>query len=90
VNEESIELDRRPGRIEVSPTAIAMAASRVVLECYGVSASRTVSSDTQGRDPRRSNYQRGINVAIQGEQVVVDVYIVVEYGTKNPRWPTIS
>jgi uncharacterized alkaline shock family protein YloU len=83
VNEGSIELDRRPGRIEVSPTAIAMATSRVVLECYGVvgiAHRKLKHGKAELLDDHA--YQRGIVVAIDGEQVVVDVYVVVEYGTR--------
>jgi uncharacterized alkaline shock family protein YloU len=83
VNDGSIELDRRPGRIEVSPMAIAMATSRVVLECYGVVgiANRKLRHGKAELLDDQS-YHRGIVVAIDGEQVVVDVYVVVEYGTR--------
>jgi uncharacterized alkaline shock family protein YloU len=83
VNDGSIELDRRPGRIEVSPAAVAMATSRVVLECYGVVgiANRKLKhGKAELLDDH--NYHRGIVVSIDGEQVVVDVYVVVEYGTR--------
>ena len=83
VNEGSIELDRRPGRIEVSPSAIAMAASRVVLECYGVvgiANSKLKHGKAVLLDD--GNYQRGIVVSVKGDGVVVDVYVVIEYGTR--------
>lgn len=83
MNDGSIELDRKPGRIEVSPAAITMAVSRVVLECYGVVgiAHRKLR---HGKAELLDDYayHRGINVAVQGESVVVDVYVVVEYGTR--------
>ena len=83
MNEGSIELDRRPGRIEVSPSAIAMAASRVVLECYGVvgiANSKLKHGKAVLLDD--GNYQRGIVVSVKGDGVVVDVYVVIEYGTR--------
>jgi uncharacterized alkaline shock family protein YloU len=83
VNEGSIELDRRPGRIEVSPSAIAMAASRVVLECYGVvgiANSKLKHGKAVLLDD--ANYHRGIVVSVKGDGVVVDVYVVIEYGTR--------
>lgn len=83
MDDQSIELDRRPGRIEVSPAAIARATSRVVLECYGVVgiADRKLK---HGKAELLDDqlYDHGIKVAIQGEQIVVDVYVVVEYGTR--------
>lgn len=83
MNDGAIELDKRPGKIEVSPTAIATAASRVVLECYGVVG----IADRRLRHGKAallddSAYKRGILVSIEGGEVVVDVYIVVEYGTR--------
>lgn len=83
MNEGTIELDRRPGRIEVSSSAVAMAVCRVVLECYGVVgiADRKLKhGKAEILDDR--HYQRGIAVSVQGEGVVVDVYVVVEYGTR--------
>jgi len=83
VDEEAIELDRKPGRIEVSPKAISMAASRVVLECYGVVgiAGRKLK---HGRAVLLEDhaYADGIIVSMRGNEVVVDVYVVIEYGTR--------
>jgi len=83
VNDHSIELDRRPGRIEVTPAAVAMATSRVVLECYGVvgiAKRRLKHGKAELLDDH--HYQQGIQIEIHGEQVVVHVYVVVEYGTR--------
>jgi uncharacterized alkaline shock family protein YloU len=83
LNDGAIELDRKPGKIEVSPAAIAAAASRVVLECYGVVgiADRKLKhGKAELLDDR--TYHRGILVSVQGESVVIDIYIVVEYGTR--------
>jgi uncharacterized alkaline shock family protein YloU len=83
VNDGAIELDRKPGKIEVSPVAIATAASRVVLECYGVvgiADRRLKHGKADLLDDH--HYHRGIVVSIQGGSVVVDVYIIVEYGTR--------
>jgi uncharacterized alkaline shock family protein YloU len=83
VNDEPIELDRKPGRIEVSPRAISMAASSVVLECYGVVgiAARKLH---RGHAVLLEDheYHRGIVVSLRGDEVVVDVYVVIEYGTR--------
>jgi uncharacterized alkaline shock family protein YloU len=83
VNEGTIELDKKPGKIEVSPLAIASAASRVVLECYGVVgiADRKLKHG-KAELLEDSDYNRGVIVSIQGGAVVIEVYIVVEYGTR--------
>ena len=83
MNDGAIELDKRPGKIEVSPSAIATAVSRVVLECYGVVgiAHRRLRHGKAELLEDRA-YSRGVIVAIEGGEVVIDVYIVVEYGTR--------
>lgn len=63
--------------------AIAMATSRVVLECYGVvGIAHRKLKHGKAELLDDTSYQRGIVVAIDGAQVVVDVYVVVEYGTR--------
>jgi len=83
VNDGSIELDRRPGRIEVSPSAIACAASRVVLECYGVVgiANRKLKHG-KAELLDDDSYHRGIVISMDNDRLVVDVYVVIEYGTR--------
>ena len=71
------------GRIEVSPTAIASLASQAVLECYGVvgMAAKDLASDiVQVLAP--ASHRRGVDVHIGDDQIVVDLYVVVEYGTR--------
>jgi uncharacterized alkaline shock family protein YloU len=83
VNDGSMELDRKPGRIEVAPAAIGTAASRVVLECYGVvgiANRRLRHGKAELLDD--AEYRKGISVAVQRDHVVVDVYVVIEYGTR--------
>jgi uncharacterized alkaline shock family protein YloU len=83
VNDGPIELDRRPGRIEVSPLAIARAASRVVLECYGVVgiANRKLKHG-KAELLEDDSYHRGVVISMESDHLVVDVYVVVEYGTR--------
>jgi len=63
--------------------AVAVATSRIVQECYGVVgiASRKLK---HGKAVLLDDntYHEGINVSRQGEVVVVDVYVVVEYGAR--------
>src|SRR5687767_6744911 len=70
------------GRIEISPLAIARIASHVVLQSYGVvgMAAPNLASDlawTLTRDPNR-----GIEVHASGDEVVIDLYVIIEYGTR--------
>jgi uncharacterized alkaline shock family protein YloU len=72
----------RMGSIEISPSAIAALASMVVLECYGVvgMASRSLSdgiAELLHRDSRR-----GVEVRLEGERIIIDLYVIIEYGTR--------
>ena len=70
------------GKIEITPLAIARLASHAVLQSYGVVgmaapnlASEIVWSIT--RDPNR-----GIEVRLEDGRIFIDLYIIIEYGTR--------
>lgn len=70
------------GGIHVSPHAVATIAHRAVLESYGVVglapmnlADGIVKSIT--REP-----SRGVSVQYDGEDINIEVHIIVEYGTR--------
>ncbi len=70
------------GNIEIAPAAIATIASQAVLHSYGVvgmAAKNVVDGLTNmvTRDPRH-----GIEVRVDDGQISINVYIVVEYGTR--------
>ena len=70
------------GTIEISPTAIATLAGHAVLQTYGVvgMASPNLATDIAAsltRDPHR-----GIQVRREEDHIVIDVYVVIEYGTR--------
>lgn len=70
------------GRITISPRAIATIASQAAMRSYGVvgMASRNIVNgitNALARDPRH-----GVIVKTQDNQIVIDVLVVVEYGTR--------
>ncbi|HEX9077039.1 MAG TPA: Asp23/Gls24 family envelope stress response protein [Anaerolineae bacterium] len=71
------------GRIEISPTAIASLAGQSVLECYGVvgMANKNLRDGIAEVLPG-GNYRRGIDVKLVDHQIVIDLYVVIEYGTR--------
>jgi uncharacterized alkaline shock family protein YloU len=75
--------ERNPlGKIEISPLAVATVASHAVQQSYGVvgMAARNVVDGIANAllsDPRR-----GINVHFENGEVHIDLYVVVEYGTR--------
>lgn len=70
------------GRIEISPLAVATIASQAVLRSYGIvgmAAKNVVEgiANALTRDPRK-----GIEVHLDGDEVKIDVFVIVEYGTR--------
>lgn len=77
-----MEETRSLGKIEVSPTAVASLASQAVLECYGVVGMATkdlASGIVQILQP--SSHRRGVDLHLGDDRIVVDLYVVIEYGT---------
>ena len=75
--------EARLGRIEVSLEAVAGLAGGAVLECYGVvgMARPTLYSglaDVLQREHRR----RGVQVQVVEQRIIVDLYVVLEYGLR--------
>jgi len=71
------------GRIEISPAAIATIASESVLECYGVVGMASKSPiGGIARLLRSERSRRGVEVHVEDHRIVVDLYVIVEYGTR--------
>lgn len=71
------------GQIEISPTAVATIAGEVVNQSYGVvgmSSKGFVNGIAQllSRDSSR----KGIDVHLDDESLVIDVYVIIEYGIR--------
>ena len=71
------------GRIEVSPRAVATIASEAVLSCYGVVGMAAATlRDGIAELLQVEGTQRGVEVTLSGDLITIDLYIVVEYGTR--------
>jgi uncharacterized alkaline shock family protein YloU len=70
------------GKVDISKAAVATIANRAVMQCYGVvgMANKNLASGISNILSRDS--RRGIDVTIEDEEIVVDVYVIVEYGTR--------
>ena len=71
------------GRIEVSPKIIASVAEEAALQCPGIVG--MASRHRQGIWTRILPGSKGSGVVVRiedGERVVLDLYVVVEYGTR--------
>lgn len=71
------------GQIKITDDVIAVIAGIAATECYGLvgMASRNIQdgiAELLGRD----NLSRGVEVHLDGDEVAIDLYIIVEYGTR--------
>jgi uncharacterized alkaline shock family protein YloU len=75
--------ETRLGRVEVAPSAIAGLAGVAVLECYGV-VGLTYPTLRSGLAQvlRGESYRRGVQVRVVDQRIVVDLYVVLEYGVR--------
>ncbi|ARU62388.1 putative alkaline shock family protein YloU [Tumebacillus sp. BK434] len=72
------------GTITFDENVIATVAGYSALDCYGLvgMASRKQVKDSISELLGRENMTRGVDVRIQDGDVVVDMYIIVSYGTR--------
>ncbi len=81
--EQLSEQEADMGKIEVSPRAISHLASRAAQSSYGV-----VGLAARNARPgwaellRRDEVYKGVDVNITDGQVIIDLYVVLEYGTR--------
>ena len=70
------------GKIEISPNVVASIARQAVLSSYGVvgMAHRNIADGLV--QALQGDIRRGIGVQVQGDQIVIEIYVVVEYGTR--------
>ena len=72
------------GKVEVSPRALAVVVAEAVSECYGVvgMASRSPCGEALLTFLRRPPAPRAFSVRLDDGTVVVDVHVIIEYGTR--------
>jgi uncharacterized alkaline shock family protein YloU len=75
--------ERKTGRIEISPQAIATLAGEAVLRCYGVvglANKNLIDGIADLLAPDR--WGRGVDVRVREGKISVDLYVIVQYGTR--------
>jgi len=74
--------DESLGQIDISQTAIATIANQAINQCYGVvgMASKNIA-DGIARLLTRDG-RRGIDVTMAEDEIIIDVYVIVEYGVR--------
>jgi len=79
-----IQLATEDGKIEVADQVIAVIAGSAAMDCYGLigMASRKGLKDGIAELLGRENLTRGVEVRRDNEQIHLDLYVIVSYGTK--------
>jgi len=72
----------KKGQIEVSTRAIASIASNAVLTSYGVVGTATRDVATGIAEVLSRDSRPGVIVDIKDGEITIDVYVVIEYGTR--------
>lgn len=80
----SIEINTQYGQISISTEVIAMTAGGAAVDCYGIvgMASKNQLKDGFTEILRKENFTRGVIVRNENDEVHIDMYIIVGYGTK--------
>ncbi|MGE5576010.1 MAG: Asp23/Gls24 family envelope stress response protein [Syntrophothermus sp.] len=75
------EMSNELGQINISDEVIGIIAGVAATECYGLvgMASRNIQ-DGIAELLRREHLNRGVEVRLEGDRLVIDLYIIVEYG----------
>src|SRR5512144_2210983 len=70
------------GKIEIASTAIATLAARAVLQSYGVVGMAPKNLADELTTALGDAAHRGVEVHVDGEEIRVDLYVIIEYGTR--------
>lgn len=77
----AILINSELGEISVDNNVVASIAGAVATKCYGVVGMASKSKkDGVIKLLKMENMSRGINVDVEGNGIVVDLHIIVEYG----------
>src|SRR5699024_4075341 len=80
----AIKIQTPNGQITLNNEVIATVVGAAVSDNYGVvgMVSKNVIRDNITEILKKDNYAKGVVISLQGNDVAVDVYILVTYGTK--------
>lgn len=80
----SIEMKTKFGQIDISNEVIATIAGGAAIDCYGIvgMASKNQIRDGLTEILRKENFSRGVVLRQENDELHIDMYIIVSYGTK--------
>lgn len=71
------------GEVNISEEVLATIAGLATTECYGlVGMASKNAKDGLVELLKRENLAKGVKVTAEGEEIIIDLYIIVEFGTK--------
>lgn len=80
----TIQISTELGSIEIEKQVIATLAGGAAMECMGLvgMSSTRAMKDGIAELLRRENLSRGVEVHKDNDQLIIDLYIIVSYGTR--------
>lgn len=71
------------GEVHITDDVLASLAGLAAMECYGIVGMASKSAkDGFVELLRRENLSRGVKVSSEEEEIIIDLYVIVEFGTK--------
>lgn len=79
----SIKVDNEYGSVQINTEVIANIAGAAAVECYGL-VGMASKSPTSGIVSllKRENLSKGVKVHVEPDGIVIDLYVIVQFGTK--------
>ena len=80
----SIEMSTKFGQIDISNDVVAIIAGGAAVDCYGIvgMTSKNQIKDGLSEILRKENFSKGVVVRQEEDEIHIDMYIIVSYGTK--------
>ncbi|MBP3480002.1 MAG: Asp23/Gls24 family envelope stress response protein [Clostridia bacterium] len=80
-----LEIKNHNGEITISQTVFANIVGNVINNCYGVvgMASKNTAEGIVSL-LKKENYDKGVKVTAEGNNLIIDVHIIVSYGINLP------
>jgi uncharacterized alkaline shock family protein YloU len=77
------KLSNKFGEIYISEDVLANIAGLATIECYGlVGMASKNAKDGLVELLRRDNINKGVKIITEGEDIIVDLFVIVKFGTK--------
>ena len=70
------------GKIDISPAVVGTITRQAVLSSYGVVGMASKNIADGFVQALQSEAQRGVEVRMEGDEIVIDIYVTIEYGTR--------